>query len=89
MIILQFTAPEFLGLALALALLMLCAVIAAYCLGSGSVNVELEIMRKRSSVESCGFRAPPPPPPPRRPFNLPLVQNQMPMPKCNPAREEL
>lgn len=85
MIILQLTTTEFLGLAFALALLMLCAVIAAYCLGSGSVNVELEIMRKRSSVESCGFRAPTP----SRPFNLPLIQNQIPMPKCQPAREEL
>ena len=87
MIILQFTIPEFLGLAFALALVMLCAVIASYCLGSGSVTVELEVMRKRSSLESCGFRAPPPPP--KRPFNLPLLQNQMPMPKCKPAREEL
>ena len=58
MIILQFTAPEFLGLAFALALLMFCAVVAAYCLGSGSVNVELEVQRRVSSpnIKLVGYQ---------------------------------
>ena len=58
MIILQFTAPEFLGLAFALALVMFCAVIAAYCLGSGSVNVELEIKRRvnSSNIKLMGYQ---------------------------------
>lgn len=58
MIILQFTAPEFLGLAFALALLMFCAVVAAYCLGSGSVNVDLEVQRRVSSpnIKLVGYQ---------------------------------
>lgn len=58
MIILQFTIPEFLGLAFALALVMLCAVIVSYCLGSGSVNVELEVMRRVSSpnIKLVGYQ---------------------------------
>lgn len=58
MIILQFTAPEFLGLAFALALVMLCAVIISYCLGAGSVNVELEVMRRVSSpnIKLVGYQ---------------------------------
>lgn len=58
MIILQFTIPEFLGLAFALALVMLCAVIASYCLGSGSVNVELEVQRRVSSpnIKLMGYQ---------------------------------
>lgn len=58
MIILQFTAPEFLGLAFALALVMLCAVIISYCLGADSVNVELEVMRRVSSpnIKLVGYQ---------------------------------
>ncbi|EGI72865.1 hypothetical protein PH505_bb00130 [Pseudoalteromonas distincta] len=58
MIILQLTTTEFLGLAFALALVMLCAVIASYCLGSGSVNVELEVMRRVSSpnIKLVGYQ---------------------------------
>ena len=85
MIILQFTIPEFLGLAFALALVMLCAVIASYCLGSGSVNVELEVMRRVSSPniklvgyqpyvrENVRVQTPPPPQPPRKPQSTRII----------------
>lgn len=81
MIILQLSVPEILGFLMVLALLLLAAVIASYCLGAGSVNVELEVLRKTSGVNLSVGRyhppykyqphqrcsSPPPPPPPKRP----------------------
>lgn len=66
MIILDFTPTEILGISVIIALLAFVAILMAYSIGVGSVNVDLEVKRKRTAVESCGFGAPPPPPPPRR-----------------------
>ncbi|MBB1307273.1 hypothetical protein [Pseudoalteromonas sp. SR43-5] len=66
MIILQLTTTEFLGALTLISVLMFAAVLLAYAMGAGSVNVDLEVKRKRNTVESCGFGAPPPAPPPRR-----------------------
>tara|TARA_B110000211_G_scaffold212293_1_gene251851 strand:+ start:5390 stop:5629 length:240 start_codon:yes stop_codon:yes gene_type:complete len=76
MIILQFTAPEFLGLAFALALVMLCAVIISYCLGADSVNVELEVMRRVSSpnIKLAGYQ----------PYDRKNVRGQTPCPASPP-----
>ena len=100
MIILQLTTTEFLGALTLISVLMFAAVLLAYAMGAGSVNVDLEVKRKRSAVESSGFGAPPPSPPPRRPFlrgqisgyqpdcGLQPATSYPPMPKCKPPGEE-
>ena len=49
MIILQLTTPELLAALFALAVLIFAAVIASYCLGAGSVNIDLEVKRRVKS----------------------------------------
>lgn len=80
MIILQLTTTEFLGALTFIAVLMFAAVLLAYAMGAGSVNVDLEIKRrvKSPNVEITGYQ----------PFGLPSVSTQIPMPKCKPPREE-
>lgn len=81
MIILQLTTPELLAVLFALAVLIFAGVIASYCLGARSVNIDLEVLRRTSGVNLSVGRyhppykyqphqrcsSPPPQPPPRRP----------------------
>ena len=58
MIILQFSVAGFLGLALFIALIGLTAVVLAYFMGAGSVNVELEVKRriKTPNIQLIGYQ---------------------------------
>lgn len=80
MIILQLTTTEFLGALTLISVLMFAAVLLAYAMGAGSINVDLEVKRrvKSPNVEITGYQ----------PFNLPRVKSEIPVPKCNPPREE-
>ena len=81
MIILQLTTTEFLGALTLIAVLMFAAVLLAYAMGAGSINVDLEIKRrvKSPNVEITGYqpfinesmRTQTPAPPPTTQYNKP------------------
>lgn len=85
MIILQLTTPEFLGALTLISVLMFAAVLLAYAMGAGSVNVDLEVKRRVSSPniklvgyqpyvrENVRVQTPPPPPPPRKPQSTRII----------------